>query len=108
MKTPNQEPAEGKLSSLLRESRPSPGLPPRFQENVWRRIEQPETLRAPAASLSWIDALAVWLMKPRFALAGVTALVLAGVLLGSIEGTTQARQHAQERYLAAVAPEALH
>ena len=48
------------------------------------------------------------MLKPRFALAGVAVLLLSGVLLGSIEGTTQARQHAQERYLAAVAPEALH
>ena len=108
MNTPNQEPADGKLSSLLRASRPSPGLPPRFQEGVWRRIEQPDSARAPVAGLNWIDALALWLMKPRFALAGVAALVLAGVLLGSIEGATQARQHAQERYLAAVAHPALH
>ena len=108
MKTTNQDPADGRLSSLLRESRPAPGLPPRFQENVWRRIEQPETQRAPVASPGWIDALAVWLLKPRLALASVAALVLAGVLLGSVEGTTQARQHAQERYLAAVAPAELH
>lgn len=108
MKTPNQDPADGTLSSLLRESRSSPGLPPRFQENVWRRIEALETRSAPDASVTWIDAFAVWLMKPRFALAGVAVLLLSGVLLGSIEGTTQARQHAQERYLAAVAPAALH
>ncbi len=108
MKTPSQDTADEKLSSLLRDSRPAPGLPPRFQENVWRRIEQPETRHAPVVSPSWIDALAVLLMKPRFAMAGVAALVLAGALFGSIEGTTHARQHAQERYLAKVAPEALH
>ena len=100
MKTPNQEPADGKLGSLLRESRPAPVLPPRFQEHVWQRIEQAETRCATGARAKWIDALAGWLMQPRF--------VLAGVLLGSLAGTTQARQHAQERYLAAVAPVALH
>ena len=105
MKTPNQDPADGTLSSLLRESRSSPGLPPRFQENVWRRIEQNNQAASP---VNWVEALAARMLKPRFALAGVAVLLLSGVLLGSIEGTTQARQHAQERYLAAVAPEALH
>lgn len=100
MKTPNQEPAEGKLSSLLRESRPSPGLPPRFHESVWRRIGQ-NNHATPA--LNWVEALAALILKPRFALATVCALLVAGGLLGSIEGTAHVRQDAQERYLAVVA-----
>src|SRR5579859_4796409 len=91
-----------KLSALLRESRHSPALPPRFQENVWRRIEDAE---APVKSGSWLDAFAALVLRPRFAFATVTTLVLAGVLLGTYEGAHTTRQHEQERYLALVAPD---
>ena len=97
-------PNDSKLSDLLRESRQSPALPPRFQENVWRRIEDAE---APVESGSWLDAFAALVLRPRFAFATVTALVLAGVLLGTYEGAHTTRQHEQERYLALVAPDSL-
>jgi len=99
MNTPNQDPADGTLGSLLRESRPAPGLPPRFQENVWKRIEHKEQA---APVLSWVETLAALILRPRFALAAACALVLVGVTLGSLDGTSHARQDAQERYLAAV------
>ena len=93
-----------KLSALLRESRVSPSLPPRFQENVWRRIENAE---APAKSKSWLDSLAALILRPKFAFATVAVLMLAGILLGTHEGSQIARQDAQIRYLAAVAPSSL-
>lgn len=93
-----------KLSALLRESRVSPSLPPRFQENVWRRIENAE---APAKSKSWLDSLAALILRPKFAFATVAVLMLAGILLGTHEGSQIARQDAQARYLAAVAPSSL-
>jgi len=100
MNTPNLNPESGPLSSLLREARPVPGLPPRFQEQVWRRIEhQTDGTAAP----TWIDWLAALVLKPRFAVATVCTLMLAGGLLGSINGTAHARHDAQERYVAAVA-----
>jgi hypothetical protein len=92
---------DAKLRELLQASRVSPSLPPRFQENVWRRIENAE---APAKSESWLDALGALVLRPRFAYATVTALVLAGALLGAHEGKQTARQDAQARYLAMVAP----
>jgi len=104
MNTPNQEPADGKLSSLLRESRPSPGLPPRFQENVWQRIDRKEH----PAAVGWLEALAALIVKPRFAVASVCALLLAGALLGSLNGTAHARHDAQERYVSAVAMTMAH
>ncbi len=100
MNTPNLNPNDGRLSSLLRESRPVSGLPPRFQETVWKRIEHKEQ---PAPALNWVEALAALVMKPRFALATVCALVVVGVALGSLDGTARARHDAQERYLAAFA-----
>jgi hypothetical protein len=100
----NINPEDAKLGSLLRESRRSPALPPRFQENVWRRIEDAE---APAVSASWLDALVVLLLRPRFACASAAVLLFAGVLLGAHKGSQVARHAAQTRYLASVAPDSL-
>lgn len=92
------------LSALLRESRVSPSLPPRFQENVWRRIEDSEL---PARQESWLDALAARILRPRLAFAFAAVLVLAGVMLGANEGVQTARHDAQANYLASVAPGSL-
>jgi hypothetical protein len=104
MNKENPNTGDARLGALLRASRPSPSLPPRFQEGVWRRIED---AAAPAKPESWLDTLAALVLRPRFAFATVSALVLAGVLLGAYDGTRVARQDAQARYLAAVAPNPL-
>jgi len=101
-------PTEQKLSELLRTVRPAPDLPPRFQENVWRRIEQAESSGAATAADNWLSVVAGWLVRPRLAFAVATMLVLVGVGLGVNNGAQQARAEAQARYLAAVAPNALH
>jgi hypothetical protein len=93
-----------KLSALLHASRATPSLPPRFQQNVWRRIEDAE---APMKLESWLDALAALILRPRFALAAAAALVLAGVFMGATEGAQNARHDAQARYVASVAPNSL-
>ena len=100
----NMNPSDTKFREVLRAARQSPSLPPRFQENVWRRIEEAE---APANSGSWLDALAALVLRPRFAYATVTTLMLAGVLLGTYHGAQNAKQTEQARYLAAVAPDSL-
>jgi hypothetical protein len=92
-----------KLTALLRDARPSPALPPRFQQNVWRRIEDAE---APAKSESLLDALAALVLRPRFAVAVAAALLLAGVFAGMADGRQLAQRDAQMNYLAAVAPHA--
>jgi hypothetical protein len=98
------EASDTKFSGVLRAARPSPSLPPRFQENVWRRIEDAES---PAKFGSLLDALAALVLRPRFAYATVAMLVLAGVLLGTYQGAQSAKQTEQARYLAAVAPDSL-
>lgn len=104
MKKENFNPADEKLGALLRQSRALPTLPPRFQQNVWRRIEVAETSAKPA---SWLDALATLILRPRFAIAVATALVLGGILLGAYNGAQNARHDAQTRYVASVAPNSL-
>ncbi len=96
--------SDTRFSEVLRAARPSPSLPPRFQENVWRRLEDAE---APTKSGSWLDALTALVLRPRFAYATVASLVLAGVLLGTYQGAQFIKQTEQARYLAAVAPDSL-
>lgn len=95
-------PEDEALRALLRESRSAPPLLPRFEENVWRRIEHAES-----ADASWPDAVARWLMRPRLALAAVVVVVVLGIGLGWRDGHQLARHDAQARYLAAVAPNSL-
>ncbi len=104
MKKENLNPTDEKLGALLRASRATPALPPRFQQNVWRRIEDAE---APAQPASWLDAVAALILRPRFALAAATALVLVGVFAGVQEGRQAARHDAQMNYLSSVAPDTL-
>jgi hypothetical protein len=106
MKKENFNPDDAKLSSLLRESRVAPALPPRFQENVWRRIADVEAGKS-AESPAWLGNLIAWVLRPRLALAALIALVLVGALFGMREGNQLARHDAQARYLAAVAPNSL-
>lgn len=97
-------PDDAKLSALLRRSRAMPPLPPRFQETVWRRIEDAE---APVKSDTWLEALAALVLRPRFALVTAALLVMAGAVLGARAGDRMARQDAQAQYLSAVAPASL-
>ena len=92
--------------TLLRESRGAPALPPRFQQDVWRRIEASES-GLPAETTREIERLLAWMFRPRLALVALSILIVAGVLLGAHEGTRLARQDAQAHYLAAVAPNPL-
>jgi hypothetical protein len=107
MKSNKSEPDDTRLGALLREARTEPTLPPRFQENVWRRIEKAEA-SGTTPSATWLDALAGWLLRPRLAFSVATMLVLVGVGLGLNNGVQAARSDAQARYLAAVAPSVLH
>jgi hypothetical protein len=96
-----------KLGALLRESRMSPALPPRFQENVWRRIEDAEA-PVKSGSITWLEAVVALMLRPRFAYATVAVLMFAGILLGAYNGTQTVRHDAEARYVAVVAPNPLH
>ena len=108
MNETHQFPEDLNLRTQLRAAKPSPDLPPRFQENVWRRIESGESAGKQSADPTWLEALAALLLRPRFAVATAALLVIAGGLWGVRDGTEFARKDAQARYVAAVAPGALH
>lgn len=100
----NNEP----LRTLLREARPAPHLPPRFQESVWRRLEKEDAPITRPTSLGWLQRWTERLLLPRFALASLALLLVAGGLTGFVSSADLVKQQAQERYLSAVAPNILH
>ena len=104
---PAAEASDARLGALLRESRVAPALPPRFQEGVWRRIEEAAAPVKATGGVAWLVAMATLVLRPRFALATATVLIVAGALLGVRNGSQMAHQDAQARYLAAVAPNSL-
>jgi len=97
-------PDDARLSALLRESRPSPGLPPGFHNAVWRRIECPPAGSRTAAAAEWLDLAAAWLLRPRLALAGIAGLLVIGASVGWMQGSSLARELAKQRYIASVGP----
>ena len=103
MKDQNQLPDDPQLRALMRAARTTPDLPPRFQQNVWRRIEDAD---APSKSSSWLDTLVLAILRPKFALVGAGILLVAGILAGTMNGRQVARHDAEMNYLAAVAPQA--
>jgi hypothetical protein len=106
MKPDPIHPDDAKLGALLREGRASPVLPPRFQEAVWRRIEEAEA-GAGRRWRAWLDRAVLRVMRPRLALAAIAAVMVAGAILGARDGAQFARQDARAHYLAAVAPNPL-
>ena len=112
MKT-NKPNDDAPLDTLLHEWKVKPSLPPRFNEQVWRRIERAEI--APARSVSLATVFANWIgtMLPRPALA--TAYVAVLLVIGASAGWNQARQETARvtsdlsaRYAQAVDPYQAH
>ena len=104
MKEANKPTGDAALGALLRKARPSPALPARFPEGVWRRIEE---AGAPEGSASWLDLLAAWILRPRFAVAAAVVLIIAGAALGARQGNRLAQMGARTQYLSAVEPASL-
>lgn len=104
---PDPGASDAQLGALLREARVSPALPPRFRDGVWRRIEEAEAPVRAAGGMAWLDALAALVLRPRFALATAVVLIAGGALFGVRQGNQLAKQDAQARYLAVVAPNSL-
>ena len=70
----NDEP----LHELLAQWKVAESLPPRFQEQVWKRIEQAETQKSQtslAAVVRWIEAV---FRRPALASAYVAVLLFGG------------------------------
>jgi len=90
MKTDNPNENDVPLRALLQEWKPEAALPPRFQEQVWRRIERAEAAPVPTVSLAAVFANWLTNLLPRRTLA--TAYVAVLLVTGASVGWSQARQ----------------
>ena len=82
MNSQNENNAEALVERALRDWKIKEPLPPRFHDQVWRRIERTE---AEAAEGFWVQ-LTRWVnrtfAKPSLAVSYITLLLLAGLLAG--------------------------
>jgi hypothetical protein len=109
MKTEDPNENGAPLRALLKEWKPEASLPPRFQEQVWRRIERAESVPAPSVSLAtvfanWISNI---LPKPALATAYVTVLLVVGASVGwsqARQETARVNGELRARYAQAVDP----
>jgi hypothetical protein len=81
MKPKNSSPDDRQFDQLLHEWKVGSTLPPRFDEQVWRRIAAEETPASNPANLlgNWITRLVT---RTSFAFSYATILLLAGLLAG--------------------------
>ena len=90
MKINNFNENDSSLRALLQEWKPEASLPPRFQEQVWQRIERAEAAPEPLISLAAVFANWLTNLLTRPALA--TAYVAVLLVIGASAGWSQARQ----------------
>ena len=98
----NDEP----LNRILQQWRVTTPLPPRFGEQVWKRIERAET---PGVSLA--EAARAWFAaafaRPAFAFAYVTVLLMIGHTVGALQAsqtTVRWEQELEARYVQSIDP----
>ncbi len=105
---PHQTPEDDKpLDRLLRQWTVDTPLPPRFQEQVWQRIDRAESQRAPTLWVSFSRWLEVVLPRPKFALSYVAVLLAVGIVAGSLAAQARTSQIETElgmRYVQSVDP----
>jgi hypothetical protein len=71
------------LHAVLKEWKPPAALPPRFQEQVWRRIERAETAKPfRSNTIKFANWMIRQMMKPAPATAYVMALLVVGAGMG--------------------------
>ena len=103
MNTPVPNPDDAKLSALLKESHASEGLPPRFQEGVWRRIERQE-VPADTRPQGWLNRWAALWLRPQWVAALLAVCLLAGAVSGMRLGKERVKRLERARYLQSVNP----
>lgn len=107
MKTTDSTENDQPLNDVLAQWKVETSLPPRFQELVWRRIDEAEA-RRPERSLTtllhWIDSA---FRRPTLALSYVTVLLFVGLGAGYLQAqnkTAQAESKWQALYVQSVDP----
>ena len=105
---PNHSPEdEGRLREVLAIWKVDATPPPRFEERVWKRIEQRETQPTVGAWAQLLNQIAASLAKPRLAVSYVTILLAAGLLVGFWQGQlakARAAENLSARYVQLLDP----
>ena len=109
MKTTDKDDRDEPLAALLREWKVKFPPPPRFTEEVWRRIDRAEPWPAPTVSLAEVIAnwIATRLPRPALATAYLTVLLAVGASMGWRQGQQESNRVTRElsaRYAQAVDP----
>ncbi len=98
--------SQTQLERTLQEWRVTASLPPRFQEQVWKRIE-----RAEVPGISIADAVRGWFTmafaRPVFAVAYVSVLLVMGLALGFVQASQKAARwdrQLEARYVQSIDP----
>ncbi len=107
MKT-NPDPDQDAVQRVLGEWQVKTPLPPRFEEQVWRRISQAESRPTVGSALRslWLTLQSA-LARPQVAYATLAMLLVAGALGGSWAArreTTQFEAALSSRYVQSVDP----
>jgi hypothetical protein len=95
------------LGRLLKEWRTETSLPPRFQEQVWRRIERAETPTPQSLRLLIAHFIGAVLPRPALAASYVAVLLVVGVTAGwaqAHQATTHVRDELSQRYVRVLDP----
>jgi len=105
---PNQDTEnEDRLRALLRSWVVDTPLPPRFQEQVWRRIERAELRPESPLWARLLRLVEVALPRPRVAFAYVSVLLAVGITAGAWAAQAKTN-HSQEdlglRYVQSIDP----
>ena len=111
MKQSDQNDLVHRLDSTLCAWKVKDPLPPRFCEQVWRRIERSEALGPEGLWHEVKRRLALALTRPSVALSYVTLLVLAGVLAGLLQARveqTRTQEELSARYVQTLDPYQMH
>jgi hypothetical protein len=109
LKTPISNDGDAGLDALLRDWQPRPTLPPRFQEQVWRRIERAET--SPRSPIVLVRVIGIWLSatlaRPMMAAAYLSTVLLSGAGFGWMQARHESMRVANElgvRYARTIDP----
>lgn len=95
------------LRKVLKEWRSEAPLPPRFQEQVWQRIELAQTRTAPSAWAVLAHWVGTMLPRPALAASYVAVLLTIGVTAGWAQArqeTTRVKDELGQRYVRVLDP----
>jgi hypothetical protein len=93
------------LNKVLKEWRVSAALPPRFQEQVWHRIEEAET--RDSAWVTFLREISAAFARPALAVSYVAVLLMVGLAVGYWQAqasNAQADQMLSSRYVQLIDP----